>query len=219
MRVSQTKFSRPKYSDDLNQMRMFYSKPKEAVTAKVDPYETGRSQEPDDVANLTFSPRKDSLKINEMAEATRKNAKNSTIPEIKGEAIKEERKLSLTNLHRLWGESLIKLLNKYRNHSENKKAIFKKQQEVVKIKKEQLERERFRAMEKNASYEEFMREKSLDKESFITALMRKKTKLQPECKTLEELREEEQKMRGGSNVSRLSLRRSIHSRNEQEGEG
>lgn len=114
---------------------------------------------------------------------------------------------------------MIKLLNKYRNHSENKKAIFKKQQEVVKIKKEQLERERFRAMEKNASYEEFMREKSLDKESFITALMRKKTKLQPECKTLEELREEEQKMRGGSNVSRLSLRRSIHSRNEQEGEG
>ena len=59
-----------------------------------------------------------------------------------------------------------------------------------------------------------MKEKELDKERFITALMRKKTKLQPECKTLEELREDEERLRGGSTVSRLSLRRSVHSRNE-----
>ena len=44
-------------------MRMFYSKPKETIPAKIDPYETGRSQDIEDIANLTFSPRKDSIKM------------------------------------------------------------------------------------------------------------------------------------------------------------
>ena len=63
MRGSQNKFAQQKYSDDLKEMRMFYSKPKETIPAKIDPYETGRSQDIEDIANLTFSPRKDSIKM------------------------------------------------------------------------------------------------------------------------------------------------------------
>ncbi len=140
-----------KYTKELHEMRNYYSKPKEVEGPKVDLYDSARAENSfEELANLTFSPRKVSNLSEKEEEGARKQVINSTIPEIKpGELINQERKASLMNLHRLRGESLVKLLNKYRNHSENKKAIFKKQQEAMKNQKEVLERERTASMKKN----------------------------------------------------------------------
>ena len=109
-----------KVSEDLSDIREYYSKPKEnTVGLKIDPYETVRSIE-GGLGHMTFSPRK------------RETSEERAVAGKEG----VEQRPSMTNLHRLRGESLVKLLNKYRAHSENKKAVFLKQQERVKVQKE-----------------------------------------------------------------------------------